>query len=310
MIRKKSLVVLSMLCISAMTFFLTNSGSCQSKSEIYETVKIAFWGDSRENKDNGCENITGILINDITDWDFQVHAGDFTSKGRDKDWKRSLNYKGIDKLFVSGKFFMCTSNHDRNRETYDKYTDGILPVNPVNNTTHFYAYRMGNVHVIFCDGYFTDAAVMQNWLDEYLKNNVNRDDWLIGVWHSPSYGDLSYKSSYLDKCLPWLESLQKYDGDFILNGHAHVYLRSKPLLPDGTVDFENGMVHIINGTGGASYKPAQKYSEKTAFTPNSMSFPSITFITLKKNKATIQTIDARPENKLTVIDEWSWNKKK
>ncbi len=307
---KKYADVWIMLCIGVMTILLTGLCSCQPKTEINKTVKIALWGDSRENLDNACENIAYILINDITDWDLLVHTGDFTSKGREEDWQRSLNYKGIDKLFIPGKFFMCTSNHDDNQETYDKYTDGILPVNAANNTTHFYAHQMGNVHVIFCDAYFTDAAVMQNWLNNYLEKNVNQDDWLIGVWHPPSYGDLSYKSSYLEKCQPWLESLHEYGGDFIFNGHAHVYVRSKPLLPDGTVDYEKGMVHIINGTGGASWKPAQEYSEKTAFTPDSESFASITFVTLDKNTAVIQTIDARPGNNLAVIDEWTWEKKK
>jgi len=308
--QKKFLFIFIAFCLSILTVSLISSYSCQPEEESYETVKIALWGDSRENKDNACENIADILLNDITDWDFQVHVGDFTSSGSEEDWQRSLNYKGIDKLFIPGRFFMCTSNHDRNQETWDKYTDGILPVNSANNTTHFYAHRMGNVHVIFCDAYFTDADVMQTWLDGYLEKNVRKDDWLIGVWHPPSYGDITYKDSYLDKCLPWLESLHRYGGDFIFNGHAHIYLRSQPLLPDGTVDYENGMVHIVNGAGGASWKPAQKYTEKTAFTPDTESFPAVTFVTLEKNKAVIQTIDARPENKLNIIDEWTWGREK
>ncbi|MDZ7262772.1 MAG: metallophosphoesterase [candidate division KSB1 bacterium] len=270
-------------------------------------VKIAVWGDSRENKDNACEHIASILLHKITDWDFQIHTGDFTHAGEEADWQRSLSYQGMERLFVPGKMFLCTSNHDDNQTTWDKYTAGVLPINSADSTTHFYAYQKENVHVVMCDAYFTDSTTMQNWLDQYLAT-VNDEDWLIGVWHNPCYGDLTYKKSYLGKCKPWLESFYRHGGDFILHGHAHIYLRTKPLLPDGTVDQEKGMVHIINGTGGATWEPAQKYVDKTAFTPNSTSFPCITFITFDGKTATVQTIDARPKKKLEVIDEWKWSK--
>ena len=84
-----------------------------------EQIKIALWGDSRENYLAGCELVTHHLLYETTDWDFQIHTGDFTSYGRDEDWERSLNYPGMDSVFIAGKFFMCTSNHDANAETYE-----------------------------------------------------------------------------------------------------------------------------------------------------------------------------------------------
>lgn len=281
--------------------------SSQLFAQSTKKVKIALWGDSRENADNAVADISGILLHQITDWDFQIQTGDFTHRGKDKDWQRSLNYKGMKELFVKGKFFMCTSNHDDVRETWDKYTKGILPTNNLDHTTHFYAHDMGNVHVVFCDGYFTKADVMQKWLKSYLKN-IDKNDWLIGVWHNPCYADITYKSSYLKKCEPWLDLLYKAGGDFVLHGHAHVYVRTKPLLPDGTVDVKNGMVHIVNGVGGASFSDAQPWTEKTAFTPKTKNFPAITFITFDQNTALVQTIDARPGHNLQVVDEWKWTK--
>ncbi len=131
---------------------------------------------------------------------------------------------------------------------------------------------------------------------------------MFGVWHKPCYSDITYKSSYLKKCQPWLDKFHERGGDFILHGHAHVYVRSFPLLPDGSIDQINGMVHIVNGCGGASWKSAQTYSDKTAYTPQTKSFACITFITIEGNKAFIQTIDARPDSNLKVIDEWVWDK--
>ena len=297
MVRKKTIAVLALLIFSFSWTFARDA----------KRVKIAVWGDSRENRDNACENINSILLNDITDWDFVIHTGDFTSRGSDQDWQRSLGYQGMRQIFVKDKFLMCTSNHDNRRDTYDKYTKGVLPTNNLNQTTHFYSYKKGNVRVLALDAYFTSADTMNMWLQQELKD-VKKDEWLIGVWHPPCYEDVSYKRGYLDNCAPWLNMLYQAGGDFILHGHAHIYMRSKPLLPDGTVDKEKGMVHIINGVGGASFKEPQTWSEKTAFTPRSGSFPSITFITIEGNKATVQTIDARPENKLRVIDEWEWTR--
>ena len=272
-----------------------------------ERVKIALWGDSRENRDSACENIADILLHQITDWDFQIHVGDFTSRGSEEDWQRSLSYKGMDSLFVAGKFFMCTSNHDDNRTTYDKYTAGVLPINSADSTTHFYSFQYENVHIIACDSYFTDATTTQTWLDQDLAN-IPADDWLIGFWHPPCYEDITYKSSYLDKCAPWLEKFHSSGGDFIFHGHAHVYVRTHPLLPNGTVNHESGMVHIVNGCGGASWKDPQPVVNKTAFTPDTTSFGVITFITIEGETAFVQTVDARPGRNLAVIDEWVWQK--
>jgi predicted phosphodiesterase len=280
-----------------------------------EKVTVALWGDSRENLDNACENIASVLLHDITDWDVQVHTGDFTHHGSEEDWQRSLGYKGIQDLFVPGRFLLCTSNHDSEREVkdtfskkanWDKYTRGVLPVNDEDGTTHFYAWHKGNVHIVFCDGFFTDSTTMQRWLDRYLEK-VQPEDWLVGVWHDPAF-DLTYKEQYLPTCRPWLESLARHGGDFVFNGHAHLYLRSQPLLPDGTVDEARGMVHVINGTGGASWKDPAPAGARTAFTPAEKSFPCITFVTFEGNTARIRTVDARPEKHLQTIDSWAWTR--
>lgn len=285
--------------------------ACIQVVDAQERIKIAVWGDSRENLDNACEDIASILLTDITDWDIQVHTGDFTHKGSETDWQRTLRYKGVDKLFVRDRILLCTSNHDAgssdSRKSWDKHTAGVLPVNTMDSTTHFYAWKKGNVHVVCCDGFFTDANVMQQWLDEYLKN-IPEEDWLIGVWHNPSYSDISYKEGYGATSIPWLKSLARRGGDFVLNGHAHLYVRTKPLLPDGTINGAQGMVHIINGTGGATWKDPALPNPKIAFTPSIKSFPCITFITFEGHSATVQTVDARPGSKLRVIDEWKWTK--
>jgi predicted phosphodiesterase len=276
-----------------------------------ERIKIALWGDSRENLDNAATDIAHILLYKIRNWDFQVHTGDFTHDGKEESWQRTLHYPGIDSIFIKGKFYMCTSNHDakvgNSMTNYDKHTAGILPVNSLDRTTHFYAVHKGNVDVIFCDGYFTKPAVMQKWLKNYLSK-INPNDWIIGVWHNVSYGDLTYKKSYLKTCGQWISLLYKYGAKFIFNGHAHVYLRTKPLNPNGQIDEKRGIVTIVNGTGGASWKDPVRPNYKIAFSPNERSFPTITFLTFEGNKAHLETVDCRPGHNLKVIDECDYTK--
>jgi large repetitive protein len=276
-----------------------------------QKIKLALWGDSRENRDNAASDIARTLLYKVTDWDFQVHTGDFTHDGKEESWQRTLHYPGIDSIFVKGKFYLCTSNHDAkdadSKANWDKHTAGILPVNSIDSSTHFYAVHKGNVNVIFCDGYFTDSTVMQNWLDDYLSK-INPKDWLIAVWHNVSYGDLTYKDSYQNVCQPWINSLYKHGCDFIFNGHAHVYVRTKPLSPDGTIVSKKGIVTIINGTGGASWKDPVKPNPKIAYTPAEKSFPTITFLTFDGNKVHLETADCRPGKNLKIIDQCDYTK--
>jgi predicted phosphodiesterase len=274
-------------------------------------ITIAVWGDSRENLDNACVEIADVLLHKMTGWDFQIHNGDFTHHGRAEDWQRTLHYRGIDSLYVRGRFYMCTSNHDAEppdvRPVYDRNTADVLPVNSTDGTTHFYAVEKGNVHIFFCDGYFTPAEVMQRWLDSSLAL-VPDSDWVIGVWHNPAYDDISYKEGYMEKCGGWLRSIARHGRGFIINGHAHIYVRTKPLDPDGTPDDDHGLVNIVNGTGGASWKDPAPHSEKVAFTPQGKSFPCIAFLTFEGQDVSLTTVDARPESNLNVIDSWSWHK--
>jgi len=310
----KRLILLLTLGLSSVAMLAQGSKpqATASTAAAKPKVKLALWGDSRENLNQATEQIASILLHDITDWDVQVHSGDFTHRGGEQDWQRTLHVKGIDQLFVKGRFLMTTSNHDCDeketpecRSVYDKYTRGILPTNTLDHSTHFYSWDKGNVHLVFCDGFFTAPATMKAWLDGYLKT-VPKGDWLIGVWHDPAYG-ITYKESYLATCRPWLDALFAHGAKFIMNGHAHVYLRTKPVLPDGTVD-KAGLVHLINGTGGASWKDPVPPEEKIAFTPSVKSFPCITFLTLDGDTATLQTVDARPGSKLKIIDECTWTK--
>ena len=76
-------------------------------------------------------------------------------------------------------------------------------------------------------------------------------------------------------------------------------------VKDGNVDEKTGIVHIINGTGGANWQEPAAHTPKTAFTPNAESFATITFLIIQRSKAQLQTIDARQGHNLQVINEYN-----
>ena len=130
-------------------------------------------GNSRENLDRCLRADRYVLEHQITDWDVQVHTGDFTHHGTEADWQRTLAVPGIRELYVPGKFLLCTSDHyasgDKGdpaafRGAYDRHTRGVLPINDADSTTHFYAWHRGNVHIVFLDAYFSDSTTIQRWL--------------------------------------------------------------------------------------------------------------------------------------------------
>ena len=95
-----------------------------------QKIKIALWGDSRENLDNACSDIAHILLYKITDWDFQIHCGDLTHDGTDAAWQRSLHDPGVDSIFVKEKFMWTNNDEFKSKDgekNFDKYTAGILP---------------------------------------------------------------------------------------------------------------------------------------------------------------------------------------
>ncbi len=296
--------------------------------QVLGKTKLALWGDGYV-PDTRIRNVVYALHDSITDWDFITHVGDMTLYGREEDWQKQLGFQPFKDLFEGkdGKpFLLCTSNHeatynDGNSANWNKFTAGILPTNDVDGTTHFYHYThktaTETVHVFACDDYWTDEKVVEEWLKKELAT-VNPNDWIIGLWHNPGFDDMSYKGGYVSTH-GWIKVLAEAGGDFIFNGHAHIYHRTHILDANGDVLVDcksnvvsetrpKGMVHIINGATGAGLNPDQilQPNHLTAYTPGIKVESWFTTITFEGNKAHLKTYDAYGGDALTVEDEWEW----
>jgi hypothetical protein len=113
---------------------------------------------------------------------------------------------------------------------------------------------------------YSDGAQLA-WLEQTLRaaSFDTSIDWIVAVMHQPAMSTSNAEGSDLGIRQNWMPLFYKYGVDFVLAGHDHDYERS--YLVHGTdsgtilrphvvstdlysVDSDNGLVHLVIGTGG------------------------------------------------------------
>jgi acid phosphatase type 7 len=134
---------------------------------------------------------------------------------------------------------------------------------------------------------FSKDSDQMKWLEKDLK--ANKQKWTIVYWHHPPYTMGSHNSDTEDELRLLREGvvplLEKYKVDLVLNGHSHNYERSQmikghygleetynqkthgvststgrydnskdscPYIKDSKVPDNEGIIYVVNGTGGSS----------------------------------------------------------
>lgn len=125
------------------------------------------------------------------------------------------------------------------------------------------------------------------WLDGILKDNRNK--WTIVTVHQPFYS-MGKKRNQRKVHDAFLELIDKYKVDLVLQGHDHVYSRTKKMFNDKAVnDSDKGTVYLISQCGTDAYSidsPNLSINEKVAnkiqlfqvvsFDENSLKYKSVT----------------------------------
>lgn len=135
----------------------------------------------------------------------------------------------------------------------------------------FYSFQHGYIHFIVLSSYSDSrrGSPQYEWLYEELQFNVNRTltPWLIVSFHSPLYttfnGHVNESQSVTMK-----ESMEplfnEYGVNLIVSGHDHGYMRTHPLLANGTID-ESGKapIYLSLGAGGNREQHSRGYRNET-----------------------------------------------
>mgnify|MGYP001589910746 CR=1 FL=1 len=219
--------------------------------------------------------------------DFIVGVGDIaynsgTFVDFDKRFFNQLSGKGdrgdgVHSILTSRPFFPVLGNHEYDNRK-DSLPDGFLQSfsNPVaddipsSEKERYYSFDSGDAHFVVIDSMKfqgrSSAALdaMLAWLDHDLGHTQKK--WRIVFYHHAifahgphgTYGDIHENRGMRQRLAP---IMQKHGVQLAINGHDHLYERSKRLQVDGNgkivrdskcrvIESEKGIVYVTVGIGG------------------------------------------------------------
>lgn len=159
--------------------------------------------------------------------------------------------------------FTCIGNHDTYADGAATYLDAFyLPSNNPQNSERYYSFEWGDSKFICMDANISYAvgSAQYNWMLNELRCNDKK--WLFVFFHQPPWTNAWSADYYLpfspyflyqgntDMRTILVPEFERYDVDFVVNGHAHCYQR-------GSL---NGVQYLITGGAGASTLDANKTS--------------------------------------------------
>ncbi|MCP9757662.1 hypothetical protein EGI26_21065 [Lacihabitans sp. CCS-44] len=152
-------------------------------------------------------------------------------------------------------------------QNLEKGQSGGVP----SNAKGYYSFNYGNIHFVSLDSYGSEtnvklsetlASAQKTWLMADLTANDANSliKWTVIIFHHPPYTKGSYDSDTRRELLDLANNLvpvfEAHKVDLVLNGHSHVYERSRQLknlfgspayLPHANF---NSSVHNINSSSG------------------------------------------------------------
>lgn len=181
-------------------------------------------GDSRSGMN--IWNQVASLANNITP-DFTIFSGDIVNNGGSTtDWE---NWFKNGKTFIENNLiFHSMGNHDAaSVPTYQNVFE--LPKSaPENGTNLYYSFTYGEALFISLNSEDAANEAQYNWLVKTLKDNANMK-WKIIFFHRPFYTIGAHAGEMDPYFNTWWRAFDDYGVDLIVNGHDHMYERTKPL---------------------------------------------------------------------------------
>jgi acid phosphatase type 7 len=186
--------------------------------------------------------------------DLIIHAGDLVYPyGRRAQY--ALNFFRPNEHFLpSVPFYPCLGNHDvRDGSNGQPLLDTfVLPTNgEAGRTERDYWFDYGDVRFIAFDCNLDGPQIAQQvvpWLERVLA--AARGRYKVVYYHEPIYTSSRYTSA--EKLRTTVAPLfDRYGVELVINGHNHLYERTRPIRGDRIAPDGRGTVYITSGAGGA-----------------------------------------------------------
>ncbi len=192
----------------------------------------------------------------VPDARFIIHAGDLINNhDRDEQWGEwhaasSWVHRVIPALPVPGNHEYGRGADGQRRLTVNWRAQFTLPANgPEGLEETCYWLDFQGVRLV---GLNSNEKLREQaeWLDRLLADNPNR--WTIVFFHHPIYSGARGRDNRELRGL-WQPVFDRRGVDLVLQGHDHVYTRTRLVRGDGKP--EGGAVYVLSVSGAKMYEP-------------------------------------------------------
>lgn len=266
-----------------------------------DTLTFAYMGDVQTAGDTASDYaLWGGLIEDMykrsPELSFAVLGGDNVNSGISLE-EFELFSENAGKVFSFVPLFSAVGNHESNfpggkAELFLDYF--AFPQNgPEGFSEEFYSFDVANCHILVLNSWIfsgeqklteEDYERVNAWIASDLASS--RADWQIVVTHVPVYAVHSDSTAAKVK-EQWAPIFEEYGADLVLEGHQHVYSRSRPMY-QGKTDYENGITYVMGVSGSKYYDSADEtFAERTVY-----GVANYQLVRSDGDTLTVQTLDA------------------
>ncbi len=188
-------------------------------------------------------------IETVQDAEFMVINGDLVDTGMNEmQWDWLIGHG--EEMFLNTTYMPIAGNHDEDKNSFYEHFDLVPAPFSATETGVYYSFDYKNAHFIMLNNNedspeyadFTPAQIQ--WLKgDAAAAKANGAEWLIAVVHKGPYTtsnhatdiDIMGANGVRTLVAPLLAQL---DIDLVLQGHDHIYARSKPIVDGVAIDAE------------------------------------------------------------------------
>ena len=211
--------------------------------------------------------------------EFILHNGDLVNDGaKEEQWDWLLGHSQESLLHTT--FAPSAGNHEDENYAFIEHFNLDVPENSATETGAYYSYDYSNAHFVVLNSnedsekYANFSEEQVEWLkDDVKKAKAKGAKWVIVNIHKGPYTtsshatdkDIMGPNGVRTQIAPLMADL---DIDLVLQGHDHIYARTKPITSDGTASVTekitetkkgqtieytvnpNGSIYLIPATAG------------------------------------------------------------
>lgn len=227
--------------------------SFRTASASAEPFAFLYFGDAQNQILSSWSRVVRRAWQTAPDARLVIHAGDLINNyNRDSQWGEwheasSWLHRSVPAMPVPGNHEHGRDDSGKRRITVNWRPQFTLPLNGVpgiEETCYFTDFQGVRFVALNSNEKQREQA---EWLDRLLANNPNR--WTVVFFHHPIYSGARKRDNKELREL-WQPVFDRGGVDLVLNGHDHVYARTRLLRADGK---PGGAVYVVSVSGAKMY---------------------------------------------------------